>query len=261
MAVVDTGPGLPTKCLSNLVFLAIWFFWQNFVSDDERAVFYAHYQSFKNYLTPQLKSKHLRQFDREFWAPSACTKSMSVLEIGCGTGLFLAYPREKGVSEFLGIDRDSHLRGYLPQGLEDHFIEGDIQTFLEAENEGRHFDRIALFDVLEHFTPIEGLGLLTGLKKILRPGGRVIIRVPNVSSPWGLQYQYGDLTHRTAFTPESLRQLAQSAGFDCLVCLPQRQRHFWQNLCEDGFQWLLRRILSTSPEIWSAKFIAVIKVK
>ncbi len=229
------------------------------MAEDDRARFYGHYQDFKDYGTPRLKAKHLRQFDREFWVPSACVSGMAVLEIGCGTGLFLSYLREKGVADFLGIDRDPALAVHVPPEVAAHFEVADIWRFLEAGAGGRRFDRIALFDVLEHFTADEGVRLLTALKSILRPGGRLVIRVPNMSSPWALQYQFGDLTHRAAYTPSSLGQLALAAELNLRACIPQRRGGGGRRLLDGCFHWLLARILANPPEIWSANFVAVLE--
>ena len=66
--------------------------------------FYASYERFKDYVTPNLEEKQIRRYDRDFWEPAGCTADMAVLEVGCGTGLFLAYLGAKGVGDFLGIE-------------------------------------------------------------------------------------------------------------------------------------------------------------
>jgi hypothetical protein len=47
----------------------------------------------------------------------------------------------------------------------------------------------------------------------LRPGGRLVIQTCNANSPVFGSVRYADLTHVTAFTPLSLRQLLLAAGF------------------------------------------------
>ena len=220
--------------------------------------FYKDYASFKSYQRPVLKSKHIRRFDRDFWQPMECRVDMSVLEVGCGTGLFLAYLKTKGLAEVLGIDQDKELASYIPEIAADHFRAGDIWEFLDKGVEGRTFDRIVMMDVLEHFSAVDGQNLLKGLSAILKPEGRILIKVPNLSSPWGLQHHFGDLTHMTGYTPVSMRQLALSAGLSCQGCYPHREgspmRQFWDRVLHG----LFARMLMTPPKIWTANFYAIL---
>lgn len=55
--------------------------------------FYQVYDAHRTYVRPDVRPKHVRNFDDQFWKPADCMPTMSVLEIGCGTGLFLAYLR------------------------------------------------------------------------------------------------------------------------------------------------------------------------
>ena len=68
-------------------------------------------------------------------------------------------------------------------------------------------------DFLEHLTRLEAVQALDRIKRSLRPGGSLIMRVPNAGSPFGGALRYGDLTHETSYTPRSLRQLGAAAGF------------------------------------------------
>ncbi len=228
------------------------------MSENSGMDFYAQYGRFKEYETPHLGEKQIHRFDRDFWTPAACATTMAVLEIGCGTGLFLAYLKEKGVTDFLGIDRDKKLRGFIPAAAADHFHAEDVTTYLEDGGGGRTFDRIVLFDVLEHFTAAEGVGLLKGLSGLLRPEGRILVKVPNMGSPWGAKYQYGDLTHKAAYTPSSLRQLALAADLRCAACFPHLEGSPSRRLYDKIFHGLLNRILASPPEIWSANVFALL---
>ncbi|MEO5335472.1 MAG: class I SAM-dependent methyltransferase [Magnetospirillum sp. WYHS-4] len=219
--------------------------------------FYGSYDAFKNYRRPVLKAKHVRRYDREFWEPMACRTHMAVLEIGCGTGLFLAYLKAKGVAEFLGIDLDPALAPHIPPEAADRFRAGDVRDFLAADAEGRRFDRVAMYDVLEHFTHEDGAHLLRSLGAVLNPGARVLVKVPNMGSPWGGQYQFGDMTHKAAYSPSSLRQLALACGFVCTRCLPHRLGSPSRQVFDRMLHGVLGRLVMTPPEIWSANVFAV----
>lgn len=220
---------------------------------------YDSYATFKNYSTPQLGAKHIRRFDREVWEPANFRIDHAVLEIGCGTGLFLSYLAAKGVERYIGIDQDPALANVLSEGVREHFRQDDALTYAEAAlKRGDRFDRIALFDVLEHFDVDGGRALLHALASLLATDGKIVVKVPNAASPWGLQFQYGDLTHRTAYTPESMAQQAIAAGLNCEMTYahklgsPARQR--WETIIHG----LLDRVVATPPSIWEGNFFAIL---
>lgn len=223
--------------------------------------FYDSYGAFKDYAAPHLKANEAKRFDAQFWRPAGCNPEMSFLELGCGTGLFLVYLVEKGCRDFLGIDHDPQLKEWIPESLADHYQQADISEFIANGAGGRRFDRIALFDVLEHFAPEDGRQLLQGLAGLLNPGGRIVIRVPNNASPWGQQYQQGDLTHRAAYTPGSLRQLAVAAGLECQACHPVVQGSPRRQFTERIVHGFLRWALVAPPEIWTPNFVAVLAIR
>lgn len=222
-------------------------------------VLYQTYQDYKHYVTPTLKPKHAARFEREFWRPLDCRPDMAVLEVGCGTGLFLAYLAAKGVRDILGIDHDPALADFIPPEASRHFRAVDIWAFLKEGGNAGRFDRIALFDVLEHFSPADGLRLLTELRLLLKPGGRILIKVPNAASPWGAQFQYGDLTHLAAYTPLSLRQLAIAAGYHWLGVQPHKMGSPVRQILDRLLHAILGRMLMAPPELWSANFFGIIK--
>ncbi len=222
--------------------------------------FYNTYNTFKGYSTPIVAAKHMRRMDAEIWYPGAYSADMSVVELGCGTGLVLAYLQAKDVSDITGVDHDPALADVVPKQIRTKFRVMGIDDFLNAAAAaGDTYDRVIAFDVLEHFSPEEGQQLLTRIRTILNPGGRVHLKVPNAGSPWGLQFQYGDLTHRTAFTPNSLRQLAISAGFVCLSTYPQQLGSPTRRLFGGLLHRALNTVVPTPPEIWDGNFYAILE--
>jgi SAM-dependent methyltransferase len=219
--------------------------------------FYAVYPSFRQYATPELKPKHVRQFDREFWQPTEARSNMSVLEIGCGAGLFLAYLKSKGIKHFFGLDLDAKIAEFIPADLMTHVRIVDVWEYLDLAPP-HSFDRVAMFDVFEHFAPAEGVALLKKINNVLKPDGRVVMRVPNAASPWGLQYQYHDLTHKAAYNTGSLRQVALAAGFETLSFFGQQKGNGFRRTREKMLHGLLSWMLTEPPGIWSANFLAVL---
>ena len=117
--------------------------------------------------------------------------------------------------------------------------EGELLTVLEAlpgESQGL----VVAFDVLEHFRKDEALELMDQVNRVLAPGGKVIIHTPNGSSPFSGRVGYGDLTHETIFTRDSLGQLLTSCGFSRIECYEDQPVVHGM---VSGLRWLLWRVL------------------
>lgn len=220
------------------------------------SVFYETYGASKSYTTPALTKKHIRKFDSEVWTPAGLDSGMRCLEIGCGTGHFLSYLHAKGISDLKAIDLDSSLAPVIPADVRDFFEAIDVWTFIEKDSGQRTYDRIFMFDVFEHFVPEDGLKLLNGLKTCLNPGGAIILKMPNASSPWGLQFQHGDLTHLAQYTPGSIRQMAVAADMVCSACWPHLLGSRSRQRLDRMLQGVLNRVVATPPEIWEGNFYA-----
>ncbi|MGE4281672.1 MAG: class I SAM-dependent methyltransferase [Magnetospirillum sp.] len=263
--------------------------------------FYQSYASYKRYETPNIGRKQIARFDTEVWGPAAFSTQCRVLELGCGTGAFLAYLAAKGITQMVGIDHDPALADVVPENVRSAFRCADVWTILAylaakgitqmvgidhdpaladvvpenvrsafrcadvwtilADPDLGQFDRVAMFDVLEHFTADEALRLLQSLRPRLNPGARLILKVPNAACPWALQYQFGDLTHRTAFTPLSMRQLADAAGYEATHVYAQRQGSRRRMITDALVHRFLSWALLTPPEFWSANMYAVLVAK
>ncbi|HLO78619.1 MAG TPA: class I SAM-dependent methyltransferase [Magnetospirillum sp.] len=219
--------------------------------------FYSSYADYKGYETPRIGHKEIARFDADIWYPAQCSPYDSFLEIGCGTGAFLGYLAAKKVTRFHGIDHDPALAQVVPEPVRDHFSCADVWAYL-ADPEVGPFDRVVLLDVLEHFTPDDAARLLDALRPRLNEGARVVVKVPNASSPWALQWQNGDLTHRTAFTPLSLKQLAGFAGYDLAAAWPQRQGSRRRMITDAIVHRFLSWALLNPPPLWSANFFGML---
>ncbi len=99
---------------------------------------------------------------------------MRIVEVGCSAGHVLSLFPE---AEITGIDRASH---YIRQardnlaGYRASFVLGDLQQMPSPPS---GFDRILCNEVLEHAEQPEAL--LAAMRRMLSPGGRAVIIVPN----------------------------------------------------------------------------------
>ena len=220
--------------------------------------FYAVYDRHRTYVQAEVRDNHLAEFGRKLWGPGGFAQGQRVLELGCRVGLFLAYLRRMGAGETVGVEMDAKAKAFMPPEIAALVHTTTFEAFLDGYP-GPAFDRIVLLDVFEHFSPAEGVALLLRLKALLAPEGRIVLRVPNLASPWGWQVQYNDLTHKAGYAPGNLRQRGLAAGLECVYVGPYTRgstvRRFTNRLVEG----LLNRLLTDPPPIWSANFVAVLQ--
>ena len=130
-----------------------------------------------------------------------------LLEVGFGEGFLLDWAKARGY--------DASGNDILPSMVEAARLRGlDVRlgTLKAGHFAERSFDWILAMDVLEHLTTEQIIEHLTLFRALLRPGGKVVARFPHGASPFFGVHQYGDFTHLTPLSPESLDQLAARAG-------------------------------------------------
>jgi cyclopropane fatty-acyl-phospholipid synthase-like methyltransferase len=224
--------------------------------------FYQVYDRHRTYVKAEVRPKHIRRFNKQIWKPAQMAKSCSVLELGCGVGLFLAYLEFNGIKNFTGIDNDPKVREFMPKRISDRVILGDIWIEIEELiKQSEKFDRIVLLDVFEHFSFLEGQDLLTRLKKILALDGKIVMRVPNASSPFGLQYQFGDVTHKATYTPSAMEFIAVASDFNVEKFIPVKRGHILKQVLENVIFGILNRIFTDPPPLWEANMIVILSSK
>jgi 2-polyprenyl-3-methyl-5-hydroxy-6-metoxy-1,4-benzoquinol methylase len=149
-----------------------------------------------------------------------------LLDIGCGTGLFLAVARRRGWDPY-GIDDCAEATAHA----RDHFgLEVWDGEFSELRTGGRSFDAVTLWDIIEHARrPVE---LLEAARSVLAPDGVVGLSTPNQRSildvvagalyrasggrlTWPLEKFYIE-QHFLYFAPDTLAAAARRAGLELL---------------------------------------------
>jgi methionine biosynthesis protein MetW len=142
-----------------------------------------------------------------------------VLEVGCGTGSMSQIVRDTCQADVVGIEPDpARARRAADRGLRVHT--GFLS--LELIHEVGPFDVVLFADVLEHVPNPHRMLIMS--HEALKPGGAVIVSVPNVAH-WSVRvdlirgrFRYEpsgimDATHLRWFTAETARSLVESAGF------------------------------------------------
>ena len=173
-----------------------------------------------------------------------------LLDFGCGGGAFLARMHEQGWN-VTGLD-------VCPAAIErvrnQLGLRGILGTLPHPELEPSSFDVVTMWHSLEHVH--FPLAVLREVRRLLVPGGRLFIAVPNIDSlpfRWFGSAWYGlDLPrHLTHFAPWTLHLMLERAGFR--VGQVQWVRHSqWLRssarlACDTGRGNFWHKLLTTKP--------------
>ncbi|MCL6494371.1 MAG: class I SAM-dependent methyltransferase [Ignavibacterium sp.] len=185
---------------------------------DYRIIYYDSYNSTFNSQISQVDSKVLSSlfthYDfKIFPYLKNFNYDSNILELGCGPGYLLDYLKLKGFTNSFGVDISSEQIEIAKSNGHNVRLD-DVFDFLRSSTE--KYDLIFAFDLIEHFKKDELLELTSLIYNHLNKNGLFIIRTPNGQGLFSGQIIFGDLTHQTIFTPNSLTQLFSNIGFSNL---------------------------------------------
>jgi 2-polyprenyl-3-methyl-5-hydroxy-6-metoxy-1,4-benzoquinol methylase len=141
----------------------------------------------------------------------------TILDIGCGQGTFLAVMAKRGWS-VAGVDFDIEA---VAAARRLHGIDVCVGTVDTVVDSGSNFDVVTASHVIEHVP--DPLEFLIQCRKLLRPGGCVVLRTPNVDSFGHRRYSRSwrgleSPRHLHLFTLAALEACGKSAGFADNLC-------------------------------------------
>lgn len=164
---------------------------------------------------------------------STNSKGKRILDIGCGTGEFLNFCKNKGF-ESLGVELNEKPREEAKKkyGIE---IRKSVDDYLSEE---AGFDCITLWHVLEHIHDLENTMYM--IKKLLKPEGTLIIALPNCSSWDAIHYKqfwaaYDLPRHLYHFNKSSFSKFAEIHKFKIVKILPQLLDAFYISLLSEKY--------------------------
>ncbi|MGH2721004.1 MAG: class I SAM-dependent DNA methyltransferase, partial [Actinomycetota bacterium] len=133
-----------------------------------------------------------------------------VVDLGCGRGELLEELRNAVVPSY-GVDSNKTMVAIArAKGL--RVLHEDLFDHLERLNEAS-LGGIVATHVIEHLTPPAVRHLLNEARRVLVPGGCLVLETPNPTAIWSYAQNWGrDPTHRWAPHPETLGFMAGRAG-------------------------------------------------
>lgn len=154
----------------------------------------------------------LRKFLSERLPPA---RDSVILDYGCGDGKLLSIARELGYANLVGVDVSKGMLAVAARRVEAELHHGDGLEFLRARPD-KAFDVVVAFDVFEHLTRPQLLATCREMARTLKPGGLLLLHVPNGGSPLYGHVLWGDITHERPYTKSSLGQVLLPLGFENL---------------------------------------------
>ena len=128
-----------------------------------------------------------------------------ILDVGCGTGANLLMLSQFGDAE--GVDISENALAFCRErGL----ANVKLGAAEKLPYDDGTFDLVTALDVVEHLD--DDLGGLSEMRRVLRPGGRVLLFVPTFMFLWGVQDDVSN--HRRRYRLPELRRVLEQAGFE-----------------------------------------------
>ncbi|MBK7172150.1 MAG: class I SAM-dependent methyltransferase [Bacteroidales bacterium] len=191
-------------------------------SNAKKGVFNQVYQQIRKYTLSQ-----------KFNLIGKYAKGNHILDVGCATGEFLNYMKSRGWKT-TGVEPDEQVRQKAKETYHlDVFDESQVSIMKDDS-----FDVITLWHVLEHVADLPGR--MKELNRLLKPGGILIIAVPNSNSPDAAFYKenwaaYDVPRHLYHFSEKSMKMLLEKFSFSSIEILPMKFDSYYVSLLSEKY--------------------------
>ncbi len=171
-------------------------------------------------------NKYKRLFSKKIFKILKSFEEGMVLDFGCGTGDFIKdmYSVNPNMS-YYALDKTDVLNNKGEKGLNINFVEMTYSKGSQLPFKNDFFDLITLVDVIEHIDVGTLDSLLVELHRILKRGGYIYIKTPDVNY-LKRGYFFDDPTHIRPYNKISLIRLIQTHDFNLVAIYKKEKYHF-----------------------------------
>lgn len=195
-------------------------------------------------------------------------KNTPILDFGAGLGNLMFWLRQRGFTNVHGVDisKEQCEMAQKISGVTVEHISNPLE-YLRIHRE--KFGLVFMSDVIEHIPKVEMVEILKAIYYALIPGGSLVIKTDNISSPTGIYQLYMDFTHEYCFTESTLEQLLRICKYENIsikgepMPIPKRPWHWWKPLVRILYWFALRIIYEAeqprgdrNPKIFAKSLIA-----
>jgi len=162
-----------------------------------------------------------------------------VLDLGCGTGT-LAVDLARSGAHVIGVDGDEEILGRAAAKARHAGVELDLREGLAGSiplGDGS-VDAVVCSLLWHHLVPADKAAGLIECRRVLRPGGRLLVAVEDGDLDDAVGRWLGVPMFFSHFDAETTTRLAREAGFDVLSAEVETQR---EGGVDVPYLWLLAR--------------------
>jgi len=133
--------------------------------------------------------------------------TLSILDVGCGTGGMIPHLRRFG--SVVGVDLSDRALSFAKRRAQGHLVQAGLPHLPFPSGS---FDLLTSLDVIYHQAVTDDDAALSEMARLLRPGGKLLLRVP--AHDW-LRGRHDQAVHtRHRYGRQELREKLQRAGLE-----------------------------------------------
>ncbi len=150
---------------------------------------------------------------------------LRILDCGCGFGYGDAYLGRKTACSVVGIDKSTDAITFAKKHYSSELVSFREASVTDLPFGSKSFDFALSIGVLQQLKLGDAKTAISQMFRVLRPGGRAILLLPNRDVISKLYAKYGgNPYHKHEFNPAELAACLNEAGFSVTDCVGQQPR-------------------------------------